>query len=450
MHNSRGTFRYQWYVVAVCTAAYVFSFVDRQILSLMIEPIKRDLHLSDTQFSLLSGLAFSLLYSFLGLPIAILADRRSRPVIISVGIAFWSVATALSGLSKGFAHLFLARIGVGVGEAALSPAAYSMFSDLFPRDRLGRAYGIYSLGSFLGAAAAFVIGAYVIDLLASVETVTLPIVGAMRAWQLTFLVVGLPGLLLALLVLLTVRDPRRTGLRRDASGAAQKVALRDVLAFLWGHRATFSAHYLGFSCYAMVLLGLMTWTPAYYMRAHGLSASEAGYVLGAVVLLANGSGVLFAGWLVDHLTRRGHRDAGMRTGVIGAVGMALPVVLFTQVGSLTGSVALLAVAMFFASFPMPASTAAMQHLSPNQMRAQVAALFLLVSNLIGVALGTFLVALVTDHVFGDERLVGSSLSLVYGVASVLAVLLLGSGCRAFRASLAIELANEPLTEGVIR
>ncbi|MEV6230008.1 MFS transporter [Saccharopolyspora shandongensis] len=436
--EARKSYRYQWYVVAVCMIAYVFSFVDRQILSLMIEPIKRDLNLTDTQFSLLNGLAFSLLYSFMGLPIALLADKRSRPLIISIGIAFWSVATALSGLSKGFVHMFLARIGVGVGEAALSPAAYSMFSDMFPKNKLGRAYGIYSLGSFIGGAAAFIIGGYVINLLKSVDTVALPLVGEVRAWQLTFLIVGLPGLLLALLVFLTVRDPGRKGLKHTADGGVQKVALRNVFAFLWSHRKTFAMHYLGFSLYALVLLGMMAWTPAFYIRAFGLTPTEAGYLLGAVVLLANGSGVLFGGWLIDLLAKRGYSDAAMRAGVIGAVGMTVPVIAFTQVGNLWASLVLLAVAMFFASFPMPASTAAMQVLSPNQMRAQVSAMFLLISNLIGLALGTALVALVTDRVFGDEKMVGSSLSIVYGLASVVTVLLLWRGCKHFRHSLSRE------------
>ncbi|GHE78742.1 MFS transporter [Amycolatopsis deserti] len=436
--GERKSYAYQWYVVAVCMVAYVFSFVDRQILSLMIEPIKRDLHLSDTQFSLLNGLAFSLLYSVMGLPIAILADKRSRPLIISIGVAFWSLATAASGLAKGFVHLFCARIGVGVGEAALSPAAYSMFSDMFPKSKLGRAYGIYSLGSFIGGAAAFVIGGYVINLLKSVDTVTLPLIGEVRAWQLTFLIVGLPGIVLAVLVFLTVRDPRRRGLQRDADGGVRKVALRHVFAFLWRHRRTFTAHYLGFSLYALVLLGMMAWTPAFYIRAFGLTSTQAGYLLGVVVLVANGSGVLFGGWLVDLLARRGHPDAAMRAGVIGALGMIVPVVVFTQAGQLWLSLVLLAVAMFFASFPMPASTAAMQVLSPNQMRAQVSAIFLLISNLIALALGTTLVALVTDRVFGDPKMVGSSLSIVYGLASVATVLLLWRGCRHFRHSLAAE------------
>ncbi|MFJ8949512.1 spinster family MFS transporter [Streptomyces sp. NPDC102381] len=430
--------RYKSYIVGICTAAYVLSFVDRQALSLMIEPIKRDLSLTDTQFSLLSGLAFSVLYSVMGLPIAALADRRSRPVIISIGIALWSLATALSGLSKGFAHMFLARVGVGVGEASLTPSAYSMFSDMYPKSRLGRAAGIYSLGSFIGGSGAFFIGGYVIGLLKDVDRLSLPLVGDVHAWQLTFFIIGLPGLLVALVFLLTVRDPVRRGLARDSAGAVRKVAMRDVFTFLRSHARTFFCHYAGFSCYAMVLLGLMAWVPAFYMRAFGLSATEVGYVLGGVVLLANGSGVLFGGWLVDRLTKLGHPDGAMRAGVVGAIGMLVPVIVFPHVRPLWLSLALLAVTMFFASFPMPASTAAMQVLSPNQMRAQVSAVFLLISNLSAVGLGTTLVALVTDELLGSAGRIGTSLSLVYGVASVGSIVLLWRGCAHFRRSLARE------------
>jgi len=225
---TKRSYAYEWYVVVICMLAYIFSFVDRQILALMIEPIKHDLQLSDTQFSLLHGLAFSLFYAVMGIPIALLADRYSRPKIIAIGVAFWSLATAACGLSRSFAHMFLARIGVGVGEAALSPATYSMLSDMFPRDKLGRAVGIYSIGSFIGGGMAFLIGGYVINLLKSVDSVVVPWVGAMRPWQVTFFIVGLPGLLVALLILLTVRDPQRLGLRRSADGHATTWAFRSM------------------------------------------------------------------------------------------------------------------------------------------------------------------------------------------------------------------------------
>ncbi|BCF93440.1 MFS transporter [Paraburkholderia sp. PGU16] len=447
---ARKRYTYEWYVVVICMLAYVFSFVDRQVLALMIEPIKRDLHLTDTQFSLLHGFAFSLFYAVMGMPLAYLADRFARPRIISIGVALWSVATAACGLSQNFVHMFFARMSVGVGEAALSPGTYSMLADYFPKEKLGRAVAIYSLGSFIGGGIAFLIGGYVIALLKHTPTLTLPVLGDMHAWQLTFFIVGLPGLLVALIFALTVRDPQRKGLVQDSAGEVKRVSMPDALRFIAAHGKTFFCHYIGFSFYAMTLFCLMSWTPAFYIRRFGLTPVEAGYTLGTVLLIANTTGVFCGGWFNDWLLRKGHSDAPMRAGFIGAVCMLIPSVAFTQVGSLGASLALLVLAMFFASFPMPTSTAAMQTLAPNQMRAQISAVFLLVSNLIALGAGTTIVALITDKVFASPLAVGHSMAIVNLVASALAAVLLWIGCKQFRASLAREAsnrrANEPAEE----
>jgi hypothetical protein len=193
----------------------------------------------------------------------------------------------------------------------------------------------------------------------------------------------------------------------------------------------------------MVLFALLGWTPAFYMRKFGMSPSEAGYMLGVVVLVANTAGVFCGGWLMDWLAKRGYSDAPLRAGVIGAAGMALPAVIFTQVDSLWWSVGLLLPAMFFASFPMPTSTAAMQILPPNQLRAQVSALFLLISNLIGLGLGTTAVAMLTDRLFKNPAAVGQSISVLIGVAAVLCIGLLAAGCKHYRRSLNLEAQEAP-------
>ena len=426
---------YAWYVVLLCMLAYIFSFIDRQILALMIEPIKADLHLSDTQFSLLHGLAFSLFYAFMGLPLAYLADRFSRPKIIAVGVIFWSIATALCGLSKNFIQLFFSRMGVGVGEAALSPAAYSMFSDMFSKDKLGRAVAVYSIGSFVGGGIAFLVGGYVIGLLKDLSLIEIPVFGAVKAWQMAFILVGLPGIFIGLLFVLTVRDPKRKGQSVNAQGEVEKVTIRAAFAFLKKHRKTFTCHYLGFTFYAMALYCLISWSPAFFMRKFSMTPTEAGYMLGTVLLIANTLGVFCAGWLNDWLIQKGRKDAPMITGVIGIVGLVLPLVAFTQVSEYWLAVTLLAPAMFFASFPMPISTTAMQMLAPNQLRAQISAIFLLISNLVAVGIGTTLVALVTDKIFENPLMVGTSLSIVGGIACILSFILLNKGCKAFADSM---------------
>lgn len=429
---------YQWYVVIICMVAYILSFVDRQILSLMIEPIKADLMLSDTQFSLLQGLAFSLFYAFMGVPIAALADKKSRVKIISVGIAFWSLATAACGLSKNFIQMFLARLSVGAGEAALSPAFYSIVADLFPKHKLGRALGVYAIGAFIGSGLAFLIGGYVIGLLKDVSFVTLPMIGEIKTWQLTFMIVGLPGVLLALLMILTVREPERKGLKMDANGVAVKASFKNSIGFIKTHKKTFFCHFIGFSFYTMMLYSLLGWAPAYYMRHFGLDASQTGYILRSIILVANTSGALFCGWLIDFFSKRGYSDAAIRAGAIGCAALIIPSVLFTQVDNMQLSFALIFVAMFFSTFPIPASAAATQMLTPNQLRSQVSAKFLLISNLIALGVGTTAVALITDRYYENTLMVGNSISIVNAVAGVIGVFLLYKGCQYYRESMKVE------------
>lgn len=429
---------YQWYVVIICMMAYILSFVDRQILSLMIEPIKADLMLSDTQFSLLQGLAFSLFYAFMGVPIAALADKKSRVKIISVGIAFWSLATAACGLSKNFIQMFLARLSVGAGEAALSPAFYSIVADLFPKHKLGRALGVYAIGAFIGSGLAFLIGGYVIGLLKDVSFVTLPIIGEIKTWQLTFMIVGLPGVLLALLMILTVREPERKGLKMDANGVAVKASFKNSMGFIKTHKKTFFCHFIGFSFYTMMLYSLLGWAPAYYMRHFGLDASQTGYILGSIILVANTSGALFCGWLIDFFSKRGYSDAAIRAGAIGCAALIIPSVLFTQVDNMQLSFALIFVAMFFSTFPIPASAAATQMLTPNQLRSQVSAKFLLISNLIALGVGTTAVALITDRYYENTLMVGNSISIVNAIAGLIGVFLLYKGCQYYRESMKVE------------
>ena len=418
---------YAWYVVLLCMVAYVFSFIDRQILALLIQPIRKDLDISDTQFSLLHGLAFSIFYATMGVPIARLADSRPRPMIIAAGVFLWSLATAATGLGKNFAQIFIARMGVGVGEAALSPAAYSMIADLFPRRALGRALAVYSIGTFIGGGLAYLIGGAVVGMVGDAPTVTLPLVGDVRAWQVVFFIVGLPGILLAVIFATTVRDPIRTA--QDAKGAS----VGAVFSFIRQNRAFFVAHYGGFTLCALALFGLMSWTPAYLIRVHGLTTAETGLLLGATLLAANVGGVLASGWLTDHLEREGRADAPMRAGMIGAIGLAAPIALFSLSANAAIAGILIAIAFFFASFPLATSAAAMQIASPPDMRALISALFLFCNSIFGLAVGGTMIALVTDYVFRNDAMVGASVSIVGGAAAIGAALLLRGGLKPFAA-----------------
>jgi MFS family permease len=420
---------YSWYMVTLCMVGYIFSFLDRQVITLLIEPIKADLQISDTQFSLVHGLAFALFYAVMGLPIARWADTHSRPHIIATGVFVWSIATAICGLTRSFTQLFVARMAVGCGEAALSPAAYSMISDAFPKNRVGLALGVYSSGSFLGAALAFIIGGAAIEYITQMGTVELPLLGAVKPWQMTFFLVGLPGVLIALLFALTVKDPERKG-KLTAKG----YSLRDVGRYIKRHKSTFCAHYLGFSLLALALFALMSWGPAYLLRNFELTTREAGLYLGIVALFANTAGVLSSGWLTDYLNRRGHDDASFRAGMVGGLGVIVPALLFSQMPTLNTALLVYALAMYFASFPMATSAAALQNMAPNQMRAQVTALFFVGLNMLGITGGATLVALLTDYAFEDTKAVGYSMSIVASLAALLAVICLGWGLKYCRST----------------
>ena len=210
---------YAWYVVGVLTLAYIFSFIDRQVLSLMVGPIQKDLGIDDFQMSLLMGPSFAVFYTLFGIPLGRLADTRSRRVIISLGIAVWSIMTAGCGLTKTFWQLAVMRMGVGVGEASLSPSAYSLISDYFRPQRRSTAMSVYSMGIYIGSGMAFLLGGFIMKLAAGTDSTPLPWIGGVHSWQLVFLAVGLPGLLVSLL-LLTVREPVRKGVRLNPDGSA--------------------------------------------------------------------------------------------------------------------------------------------------------------------------------------------------------------------------------------
>lgn len=421
--------RRAWLTVILCMVAYLFSFIDRQILALLIEPVKADLSLNDTEFGLLQGLAFSIFYATMGIPIASLADRYPRPLIIVAGVAFWSAATMACGMARNFGQLFVARLGVGAGEAALSPATYSLISDLFPKEQLGRAVGVYSMGSFLGAGIAFLVGGSVIALAACLPP--LEVAGAVLApWQMVFLAVGLPGVILAAIIAVLVKEPDHTGRGRGSKEGPTTVA---VLQFLASERAIFLPHLLGFSFMATSLYALLGWSPAYLMRAFQLTATETGVRLGMMALTAGVGGVLASGWLMDRMAASGRRDAPFVTGIIGSSGVLLAALGLPFASSANVATVLVGVAMFFASTPMPPSTAVMQVVPPPAMRSRVSAIFLFLNSFIGLALGSAIVGFLNDRVFSHNAAVGKSISAVIIGASVMAILLLRNGGKAYAA-----------------
>ncbi|UCG71880.1 MAG: MFS transporter [Chromatiales bacterium] len=414
---------YAWYVVGVLTLAYMVSFLDRQVMALLIDPIRRDLDLSDTQISLLLGLAFSIFYTLLGIPIGRLADRRSRRGIIAVGITIWCFMTAACGLARNFWQLFLARVGVGVGEAALNPSALSMISDYFPRERRGRAVSIYNMGVSLGAGIAYIVGGWIIGLVNKAPPVELPVVGELFAWQTVFLVVGLPGLVIALLMA-TVREPSRKGriTVTDASGrATQDISIAETLRFVGTRWRTYTTHMVGMSVVTIIGYGLFFWIPTMFIRTWNWDITEISLAYGLVNLICGPIGVTLAGTIADRRYRRGEKDSLMRvcfafmlifvpTAAIAPLMPTGELAIVVLIPSAVGGAAVTA-----------AGAAALMMYTPNQLRAQVTALYYFVINVLGLTIGPTAVALVTDYGFGDDLALRYSLAIVCAGAGAFAV-----------------------------
>lgn len=429
--------RYAWYVIFVLMVAYTLSYIDRQILSLLVDPIRSDLDLTNTEFSLLHGLAFALFYTIVGIPLARVADHGSRRGLMAIGILAWSVMTAVCGLAKNFWQLFAARVGVGVGEAALSPAAYSMIADYFPPKRLGLALGTYAMGVYFGIGLAFMIGGYVVQLATEASVTALPIVGELKPWQLTFVYVGLPGVLVALWVF-TLREPERKG------AGTHRVPVREVVAYFNANRGTFLGHFFAFSLLTLMFNANAAWAPAYFMRVHDAPVTEIGLWLGAIIFVFGSLGIVSGGWLGDYWTARGHTDGTLRAALVGALAIWPFAVAAPLMDDRTLSLILFCPLIFFSSFPFGVATAALQIVTPNRMRGQISALFLFVVNLTGIGLGATVAAVLMDYVFRSDLAVGKSMAVVSLVAAPAAGLVLWWLLPRYRASLARLQSAQPV------
>lgn len=424
--RSEQSLTYAWFVVAILMIAYVFSFIDRQILNLLVGPIRRDLGISDTQMSLLMGFSFAIFYTILGIPLGRVADSRSRRGLIAAGVVLWSVMTALCGTAKAYWQMFLYRIGVGVGEAALSPAAYSMIADYFPPEKRSTAISVYGMGIYLGAGIAFVLGGLVIQFVSKQGAVELPLIGMTHPWQFVFLLLGAAGVVFSLAFAL-VREPARHG-----ASAGGSVPFGEVVAYLWRNRRTVLCHNVGFAMIAFVSYGGGAWIPSFFIRNYEVAPGTVGIIYGLIVMVAGCAGIVFGGRLADHWLKQGKSDAALRVGIWAAALCALAHVLFLALPGETLAWVFMAPAIFLVAMPFGAAPAAIQEIVPNRMRGQASAIYLFVVNLIGLGIGPTAVALITDYVFHDDQAVRWSIMIIAAIGCASAVALLAAGLRPYR------------------
>jgi MFS family permease len=419
-----------WYTVIIIALVSTMSNIDRGIINLLVEPIKRDMALSDTEISLLIGFAFSFFYMLFGLPMARVSDIRNRKLILTCALAFWSVATALCGLAQSFWQLFAARGLVGAGESVKGPCSMSMISDLVPRHRLPRAFAIYQLGINAGQGGALIIGGALIALLAGMPPIEIGSAFVIKDWHVVFLLCGVPGLLLALLMLLTIREPVRRG--RVVKG---QVPIKDVARFMGSNWRIYVPLLLGIAIASIESFGMVVWRPAFFERTYGWGPEIAGPLLGTMMLIATPLGLFLGAMLAERFIRNKRDDAMIRVVLFSHIlalpfAVAMPLMPDPWLAFGMGMLASTAVGM-----SAPGQNSAFQIITPNEMRGQVGAIYLFSISVIGGGLGPTAIALITDNVFQDEAMLRYAMALFAAIVGPIGILLTWLAMKPYAAAI---------------
>ncbi len=413
-----------WSLVGVLCFAYAVSFLDRSVIVLLLEPIKQHFGVSDTALGLLHGFGFVLFYLMLGVPIGRLVDRRSRKLIVGVGVVFWSLMTAACGLATSFLWLLLARLGVGAGEATLGPAAFSMIGDALPKRDQPRALAIYAMGISFGSGMALIVGGWLLDRLADHSLPVWTGLSGLAPWQAVCVLASLPGFLVAALIAI-VREPARQQLRSSESipgGGLKGIAVKEVIAYVRGNVSAYVGVIGGFSLVILAGYGVGTWIPTFLVRTYALSMSEIGITYGAISVTSGITGALIAARAAKWLADRGRDDAAILLIVVALVGSIVITPVYVLAPSANISFAALAVSGVFGGIPFGAAAAAVNQMTPGQMRGQLSAVFHLVINLIGVGFGPIIVGVLSDQVFTQADGVRYSILAVNFTFTPIAVL----------------------------
>ena len=418
-----------WWALALLTATYTFSFVDRQIVNLLVDPIRTDLELSDSQVSFLQGLAFALPYVLLSIPVGRIVDRANRIRVLIIGILIWTISCMMCGTAKSFWQLGIARMGIGGGEASVTPASWSLLADYFPPEQRALPISIFLMGPYLGAGLSLLLGAEVISWASGLGQIELPIVGVIAPWQLTFMLVALPGVVIALLLPLLKEPGRQERLGTDA----QAMTWKKVGQYIWPRRQLFGAYLLGSPFLVLVLYALQAWIPSLLVRVHELDIVQAGRYYGTIALIAGSAGVLSGPVFARWLSHRVNAERAPLIVIFISILVLIPFVIAAGLAtSLTAALIFISLASYWVTFPLALFATGLQNASPNELRGLMAGCYVLATNLIGLALGPSSVALVSDYVFQSDTAVGKSLALIAAIFLPLAALLVWRGLRAMR------------------
>jgi MFS family permease len=412
-----------WYGVVILTLAYILSFLDRQLLSLVVTDVKSDLDLTDSQVSIILGFAFALFYTTMGIPIGRLADKKSRRTIIGIGITFWCFMTAATGIVKTYAQLFIARIGVGVGEATLSPSALSIISDYFPKEKRGTAMGFFNMGVSVGSGIALILGGQIVAYFADFPPIILPLVGQIYEWQVLFIFIGIPGLLVALLMS-TIKEPSRKGkmtVVNESGSSSEEISIKDTIRFIYQRKEAYGWLFLSMACSVLIGYAFLSWLPTMYIRSYNIGIPTITLWLGIAFLIGGPFGATMSGWLGDKLYKKYNNSSHVMLFAYSMIILTVAAVLVPLMPSYQTATLMFIPQIVTAAGQTALAPVAMINITPNQLRGQVIAVYFFVISMTGYTLGPTSVALITDFIFKDESLIMYSMSIVSLVVGLIGI-----------------------------
>ena len=421
--------KHSYSAVAILTLAQIFAFIDRQIPSMLVEPIKQDFNLTDSQIALLGGAAFSIFYAIMALPIGYAVDRYQRTKVLGTGIFLWSLMTALAGLANSFGKLFGARIGVAVGEAVMAPTSVSLVSDSFPENKQGKPMGIITAGVYIGIGITLLGGGFLIDYLTRIGGITLPLIGYLKPWQATFMIVGIPGLVLAIAAFY-LKEPQRLEEQIDTQLKDRK----NVFLHLKEHRKTLIPMFGGLIFMALIFYSFSFWAPTMMIRTFDISLTEVGFILGMITIISSITGTIAAGSAVDYLRNKNYSDAPVRAAMIAVILALPPIISLSFVQNELGAWICIALYLLFISSFAPLGLLAISGVSTGNVKGQTAAIHAFLMMAFGLSLGPQLTAFFTDFVFVDPNLLINSVSLTGLIVLPISALLFKLSLSRYRES----------------
>jgi MFS family permease len=419
-----------WFVLGVLMLVTLLSQLDRQLPSLLVKPIRQAFIINDAQFSLIQGYAFAISYTVAGLLCGSLVDRYNRRNLIILGLALWSSMTVLAGFTESYAELLATRVGVGLGEACLAPAAYSIIADYFIPRLQGRALGIYYGSLALGSGLSLLLGGALLSMLPNKTAILVPHLGSFAPWQLMFVAAGLPGAVLVLLMLM-VREPPRSTHANVAAFNHFEHGLRPFVVYLKRHRSAFLHIFASQGLIAYVGYGELIWAPTLYNRRFGMPIATAGVTLGLIAAAIGFLGTTAGGLISDRWFAAGRKSARYAVLTVSWAPFVIFFPLWALAQHLWVSLACFAVLDFFSALGAAVGPPGVQAMVPNRMRGKAVAVYLMIFGIFGIGLGPTAVALATDYIFANDQALGYALVTMLYPAILLGLLLSLTGRAAY-------------------